>query len=533
MNDTSSSNGAIVSILLLVVSTIALILSVVNRTSSVSNAAGPTTYYISPQGHDSNDGLSVQNPFVTIQKGVDAAMPGDSIMLLDGTYLQDVRTRRNGTEASPITVTGSTAAIVRGSGASSRVIEINHDSIILDGFTVDGRTGNGGAVSDYRGKLIYAIGTEPLSGVNGVKIRNMTIRNARDECVRFRYFAQQNEIAHNTISACGIEDFVFGGSGKNGEAIYLGTAPEQWGLNGAPTNDPDETSHNWVHHNTIDSQGAECIDVKEAATQNVVEYNTCTGVRDAATGGLDSRGNGNIFRYNTSMGNASAGIRFGGDTVAWGVYNDAYGNTITNNAAGGIKFMNAPQGTVCGNTMENNSGGNSVGTYMGQFDPAGPCPVPTEIPVPTLPDPTATLTPLPSPIPTATAAPTQTPSPTPTHTITPTRTPTRTLTPTRTRTPTPPPDTTAPSVSITNPTNGGTVKRNSSITIRATATDNTAVTRVRFYVNGSLKCTDTSASYTCTWSVGKTAHVTYSLQAVANDAAGNTGTHTISVTSAR
>jgi hypothetical protein len=80
-------------------------------------------------------------------------------------------------------------------------------------------------------------------------------------------------------------------------------------LNGAPTADPDETRDNWVHHNTINTQGAECVDIKEAATANLVENNFCSGVRDSATGALDSRGNGNIFRYNKVFSNLSAGVR--------------------------------------------------------------------------------------------------------------------------------------------------------------------------------------------------------------------------------
>lgn len=34
----------------------------------------------------------------------------------------------------------------------------------------------------------------------------------------------------------------------------------------------------------------------------------------------------------------------------------------------------APQGLVCGNTMSGNTGGNSVGTYAGQFNPTAACP---------------------------------------------------------------------------------------------------------------------------------------------------------------
>ena len=91
-------------------------------------------------------------------------------------------------------------------------------------------------------------------------------------------------------------------------------------------------------------------------------------------------------------------------------------------------------------------------------------------------------------------------------------------------------DTTAPTVSITNPADGAIVARRSTVTITATASDNVGVTRVEFRVNGALLCTDTSAPYSCNWRVPRTSNQTHQLQARAFDAAGNEGMATIQVT---
>ena len=48
--------------------------------------AGPA-FYVSPRGSDSNDGRTEQTAFATPQKAVDAAQPGDIILVMDGTYL--------------------------------------------------------------------------------------------------------------------------------------------------------------------------------------------------------------------------------------------------------------------------------------------------------------------------------------------------------------------------------------------------------------------------------------------------------------
>ena len=91
-------------------------------------------------------------------------------------------------------------------------------------------------------------------------------------------------------------------------------------------------------------------------------------------------------------------------------------------------------------------------------------------------------------------------------------------------------DNTAPTVSITSPANGATIARKSNVTITATASDNVGVTRVEFFVNGALQCTDTSAPYSCVWRVPAAMNKPYQLQARAFDLAGNQGTSTVQVT---
>lgn len=55
----------------------------------------------------------------------------------------------------------------------------------------------------------------------------ITYYDDRDECVRLKNFVVGAEISYNDISNCGVRDFVFGNSGKNGEGIYVGTSSTQ------------------------------------------------------------------------------------------------------------------------------------------------------------------------------------------------------------------------------------------------------------------------------------------------------------------
>ena len=91
------------------------------------------------------------------------------------------------------------------------------------------------------------------------------------------------------------------------------------------------------------------------------------------------------------------------------------------------------------------------------------------------------------------------------------------------------PDTTPPTTSITAPTNGATVSGTTSVT--ASASDNVGVTKVEFYLDGTLTSTDTTSPYSWSWDTTTATNASHSLVSKAYDAAGNIGTSsTITVT---
>ena len=99
--------------------------------------------------------------------------------------------------------------------------------------------------------------------------------------------------------------------------------------------------------------------------------------------------------------------------------------------------------------------------------------------------------------------------------------------------PPPPPGSTPPSVSLTSPLAG--VLQIGTITIQAAATQGTnPIAHVDFLVNGSVKCSDTGAPYSCSWKMPAAPGKTYQLQAKAYDTAGQVGASIIvNVTSSR
>jgi hypothetical protein len=92
-------------------------------------------------------------------------------------------------------------------------------------------------------------------------------------------------------------------------------------------------------------------------------------------------------------------------------------------------------------------------------------------------------------------------------------------------------DTEPPNIHITAPVNGNQVRRKQNLTIQATATDNIAVSRVEFFVNGHRTCTVQQAPYNCTWRVPNSRRGSYRIEARAFDAAGNVSSDQVNVTS--
>jgi hypothetical protein len=341
------------------------------RTAPSGAVSEPAYFYVSPSGSNWNDGSAPNRPFKTIQRAIDLAQPGDTIRLAAGVYLQDVTSKRSGTASAPIRIEGPADAVIKG-GGKARIFEIRHDHLTLEGFTLDGLWGAPDDMRGFREKLLYVIGQEPNDGVSGLKVLHMTFKNAGGECLRMRYFAQHNEVGHSRFEGCGVHDFKFDGGKRNGEAIYIGTAPEQRANGENPTSGPDESSANWIHHNSFNTQGNECVDIKESSSANLVEHNICTGQQDPNSGGFDARGGGNIFRHNESFGNVGAGIRLGGDGPADGTENQVYHNNFHDNQAGGIKLARQPQ-QLCGNRLHSNAAGDLVGAGRGRLNPAAAC----------------------------------------------------------------------------------------------------------------------------------------------------------------
>lgn len=90
------------------------------------------------------------------------------------------------------------------------------------------------------------------------------------------------------------------------------------------------------------------------------------------------------------------------------------------------------------------------------------------------------------------------------------------------------PDTTPPTISITNPTNGALIS--GSVLVSAIASDNVGISSVEFYIDNNLKFTDSSSPYTYSWNTVSYANGSHTIKAIAYDGSSNSNFDEISVT---
>lgn len=74
-------------------------------------AAYGADYFVSTRGNDDSPG-SLDQPFRTIQRAADAAGPGDTCFVREGTYRESVTIERGGREGAPLQFTAFPGEVV-------------------------------------------------------------------------------------------------------------------------------------------------------------------------------------------------------------------------------------------------------------------------------------------------------------------------------------------------------------------------------------------------------------------------------------
>lgn len=243
-----------------------------------------------------------------------AARPGDVILVADGFYEGGFVARASGTAAEPIVLCGTRDAVLDGDGVRGDYV------LHLDGarfWHVSGMTltnGQKGLVSD---------------GTTGSVISGLHVTEIGDEAIHLRDFSTDNLVIDNTIDGTGLRREKFG------EGIYIGTAESNWcDISGC---EPDRSDRNQVIGNTISGTTAEAIDIKEGTSDGLVRGNTFDGsamTEDGADSWVDIKGNDWLIEGNTGTNSLLDGFQTHEILDGWGTRNVFRGNTANVNGPG-------------------------------------------------------------------------------------------------------------------------------------------------------------------------------------------------------
>jgi hypothetical protein len=98
---------------------------------ALSQGLSAATYFVAKTGSNSNPG-TLASPFLTVQKGVNTAQAGDTVLVGAGTYTENVSSARSGTVGSRITIDGQGVATVWS-------FTVTHRYLTFQNFTIAGK----------------------------------------------------------------------------------------------------------------------------------------------------------------------------------------------------------------------------------------------------------------------------------------------------------------------------------------------------------------------------------------------------------
>ncbi|MFC6595305.1 sheath polysaccharide-degrading enzyme [Kitasatospora paranensis] len=226
-----------------------------------------------------------------LQAALDAAVPGQTIRLADGTYTGNFTATARGTATARITLTGSPNAVLTTSTGGGYGLHLNGAAY----WTVHGVTVTGA----QKGIVVDA--------ADHVELDAVTVHHTTMEGVHFRTSSSWGVLRDSTVHDTGTA-----GDGK-GEGVYVGTANTL----------TDTSDHVQITGNTIGPNiGGENVDLKEGTTGGLVSGNTFDG--SGLTGGnyddswVDVKGNGYVIENNTGSRTTNDGYQAHSQFPGWG-----------------------------------------------------------------------------------------------------------------------------------------------------------------------------------------------------------------------
>lgn len=261
-----------------------------------------TTYYVSNTGNNSNSGTSIGSSFLTIQKGADVAIRGDSVIVVNGTYAGFDYRQKSGVFRDSVVFYASGSQVVINSSGPLR----------SDGINIEGTSGNELKAIEVNGFKVLNLGFVG-NGIRLVYVDHCIVRNCTssgNERGIFTGFTDNLLLEYNICT-----------NALDEHGIYLSNSSDDALIRYNVSYDNNNIG---IHMNGDLSQGEDGIIHRPVLYGNTIfENNMASGIN---MDGVDSAVIFNNLIYNNH--NAQGIVMFKGDGAIMSKSALIYNNTI-------------------------------------------------------------------------------------------------------------------------------------------------------------------------------------------------------------
>lgn len=339
-----------------------------------------TNVYVSAdEGNDDNDGTS-ENPFETIQQGIESVPAGGTVHVASGNYEENLDIEKSLTllgdpgdeeEAGP----GEGAPVISVDDACDRVISIEANDVTVKGFILEGDECGESVVKIYqditgavipnneiKSNIDGAIGVELGANSSDNLITDNLIHDNRDGV--WISGSQDNTISNNEIyeNGFGIELVEFCDEDEEGDECANDVSGNK--ITGNNIHD-NNSSGIYINGDGVTFTDLTISDNQINENRNYYGIYFDGTIRDSAV----------LVDKNTIDGNSEYGIYFASgisdSTVTIGGDSESDGNTITDNGSAGV-YLSGDSGSISDSavSLKNNTISDNAheGVYVNQVD---------------------------------------------------------------------------------------------------------------------------------------------------------------------
>lgn len=287
--------------------------------------------------------IYVPDTYGTIQQAVDNAHAGDTIVVRDGTYTENVKVN-----TSYLTIQaqhGPASCIVQAANFSEHIFGITADYVTVRGFAMNG-------VRELVGNKsgIYGAGVD-LTNSSSNTITDNIFSNSRDKSISL-VSSTNNTISRNTIS-----------NSWGGHGIYLNSSTNNTITGNTISNIKGGADGIYLYFSTNNTISSNTISkIEDTGSSIKVLFSTNNAITSNAinnTGGISLGASSNNTIISNTISYNTNGINLYRTHISWGSSqrsssNTITGNTISHSRLNGILMSFSTNNTITHNTISNN-----------------------------------------------------------------------------------------------------------------------------------------------------------------------------------